>query len=430
MARRVTTLIVGLLAALAGVALVVVGLVGAHGQGRESERFLTGAAAIPSGVLLLEIGLAAAWLAWLALRGRAGGPAMLPPWWASALVFLLAVGAGWLALHAGYWWIFFPFGTLAVFAPVALVGRLGLPPRGARPGWPRVLPAFAWGAIVAPLLAIVLELLAALGAIGAAAAGLALSGANSLDVLRRTIQHLEGRTLTDAQTTALVEALLRQPLVLAVSAFVLVFAGPVCEEIGKFGAVLLFSRARPGRGEQDSVLAVFLIGLASGLGFAVTENIFYTAQAGPTGWGPLVLARAATPLMHGTASAFFALGWARQARRPRGWALLWGALGAFAVHGAWNLSSGLLIVAGLLAAAGGNVTTLAGLSVLILLGVLALLVVSCIVTLLRLRHLLGADANSEDAPREPGAPSGYPAGGQAGSGLEPASRQQTGTVLT
>jgi len=27
-----------------------------------------------------------------------------------------------------------------------------------------------------------------------------------------------------------------------------------------------------------------------------------------------------------------------------------------------------------------------------------LLVVSCIVTLLRLRHLLGADANSEDAP--------------------------------
>jgi RsiW-degrading membrane proteinase PrsW (M82 family) len=286
-----------------------------------------------------------------------------------------------------------------------------------------VLPAFAWGAIAAPLLAIVLELLAALAAAAAAAAGLALSGTNSLDVLRRAIQHLEGRTLSDAEATALVEALLRQPLVLAVGAFVLVFAGPVCEEIGKFGAVLLFSRARPRSGEQDTVLAVFLLGLASGLGFAVTENIFYTAQAGPAGWGPLVLARAATPLMHGTASACFALGWARQARRPQGWALLWGAIGAFAVHGAWNFGSGLLIVAGLLAASGGNVSTVAGLSVVILLGVLALLVVGCIVALLRLRHLLGAEANEESE-------SGRWAVGQAGSRSWSASSQQSSTVPT
>ena len=314
---------------------------------------------------------------------------------AAAIAFGLAVFAGWGLLRLGWWWVFLPFATLATFAPVVATGRLGLPWGAGRPDWGRVLPAFAWGAIVTPIVAITLQLIGALGAIGAAAFGFSLNGQRSLPILLDVVRHLQGRTLTDAQTTALTKLIATQPIVLIVGGFILVFIGPATEELGKFGATLLFSRTRPDRPERDSTLTVFLIGLASGLGFAAVENIFYAAQAGAAGWTGLIFSRAVTPLMHGTAAALFALGWARQRREPGGWGLLRGALLALGLHGAWNFCAGVLIVALLFVGSRGTAAGLALLLLILAFATLAALAIGSFVTLLRLRRALAEEANTE-----------------------------------
>lgn len=406
MVARIGTLLLGALGALLGLVLVGVGLVGAIGGTRSAEQFIGSASAFPLGILLLELGLAAAWFAWLRARGMTARPLTLPPWWACAVAFLLAVLVGWGALRVGWWWAFLIAATVATFAPVVATGRLGLPWGAGRPGWGRVLPAFAWGALVTPVVAIILQSFAAIGAFAAAAFGLSVGDQRSLQILLRITRQLQGRTLTDDQTAALLRFVVAQPLILLVGGFVLVFAGPVTEELGKFGAALLFSRTRPDRPDRDSTLTIFLIGLASGLGFAATENIFYAAQAGPTGWTGLIFTRAVTPIMHGTAAALFALGWAWQRRDPGGWGLLKGAALAIGLHGTWNFCAGLLIVAGLFTGARGTAAGLAVLLLLLALATLIALALGSLVTLLRLRRSLAAEAEAAlaAAPAQPGAP--------------------------
>ena len=395
MFARIVTSLLGLLGSILGLVLIGFGLVGAIGGTRTAEQFIGSASAFPFGVLLLELSLAAAWFAWLRARRMTARPLNLPPWWACAATFLLAVLLGWGALRLGWWWAFLPVATVATFAPIIATGRLGLPWGDGRPSWGRVLPAFAWGALVTPVLAITLQLLGALGAIGAAALGYSLGGQQQLNVLLDTVRRLQGRTLTDEQTAALTQIVVRQPIVLLVGAFILVFIGPVTEELGKFGAALLFGRTRADRPERDSTLTIFLIGLAAGLGFAATENIFYAAQAGSTGWTGLIFTRAVTPIMHGTASALFALGWARQRRNPEGWGLLRGAALGIGLHGLWNLCAGMLIVALLFIGSRGTAAGLAVLLTILVFATLAALAIGSIVTLLRLRRTLAAETNAE-----------------------------------
>ncbi len=408
MATRIIALILGILAALGGLATAALGAVGAIASDREADRFTLGASLIPSGVLVLAIGAALAWLAARAMQGQESRPVALPPWWASLALVGVALGAGWAALWADLWWLFFPLATVAVLAPIAAVGALALPRRAPRPSWRRIVPAFAWGALVTPILAIALEVLAVLGAVIAAGLGLALAGQDALDTLARTVERLQGRALTEAQTQALLQVLLRQPLVLALGVFTLSFVAPVAEEFGKFGAVLLFARGRPRAGAPaggartpDSALTVFLIGLASGLGFAAIENVFYATQSGAEGWAGAAALRAATPVMHGTASALFALGWARQGRDPRGWGLVRGALAATALHGAWNFLAGAVAVVALLAPGGGGISPAALLTVPIV-GVLVLLGLFSARTLFRLGRALGREAKREEAEEAAG----------------------------
>ena len=404
MARRIVGIVLGVLGV--GLGLLTAGgaawLVAA-GRGDAGSRFLTGAALIPSGVLLLGLGAAAIWLA--VRLGRPSRPMSLPPWWLSAGLFLAAVGGGWALLRAGQWGLFFPLATLAAFVPAAVAGRLALPRSGPRPPWRRVLPAFAWGALVAPLLAFALQLVAIIGVVVAVAVGLAFSGEGTLDTLQRMLDRLQGRTLSDEQSQALLQLVVRQPLVLLSGAFVVAFAGPVVEELGKFLGVALFSRGRGGAPpDRSAVVTITLMGLASGLGFATIENIFYTAAAGPQGWTALTLARGAfTPLMHGTASALFALGWARQLRDPGGWSLLEGAVSAMGLHAAWNICAGLLIVVGLLAGEGqpGPAQAVGGLALVVVFGLLILFAVGGLAGLVRIGRTLGREALADAAPTAP-----------------------------
>lgn len=395
MFARIVTLLLGLLGSLLGLVLIGFGLIGAIGGARNAEQFIGSASTFPLGVLLLELGLAAAWFAWLRARGMTARALTLPPWWACAAAFLVAVLLGWWTLRLGWWWAFLPVATLAIFAPIVATGRLGLPWGDSRPSWGRVLPAFAWGALVTPALAITLQLIGAIGAVGAAVLGYSLGDQRSLDTLLNVVRHLQGRTLTDGQTAALTQIVAKQPIVLLVGAFILVFIGPVTEELGKFGAVLLFGRTGAGRPNHDSTLTIFLIGLASGLGFAATENIFYAAQAGSTGWTGLIFTRAVTPIMHGTATALFALGWAQQRRNPQGWGLLRGAALAIGLHGVWNLCAGMLIVSLLFISSRGAAAGLAVLLTILVFSTLVALAIGSIATLLRLRRTLAAEAAAE-----------------------------------
>ncbi|HEX5502160.1 MAG TPA: PrsW family glutamic-type intramembrane protease [Thermomicrobiales bacterium] len=389
----------GLAALGGGVAATARAPAGATGV---AARFVVGAGLVPFGVLLLALGGGALWLAVAAGRGRPARPALLAPWWAALAVFVAALGAGWALLRAGQWWPFLPCAALVAFGPPAVVAGVAFPRRALRPSWRRILPAFTWGALVTPVLAIVLEGLAAVGAFVAIFVGIVLGDPTTLETLRRAVLQLEGRTLDDAQQQAFVQLLLREPLLLLGIGFVIVFAGPAVEEVGKFLGVVLFSRAWRRDDRRDTVLTTTLLGLAVGLGFATVENIGYLSEAGPGGWGALALLRAATPLMHGTASALFAFGWARQARAPHRWALLWGALGALALHGAWNLAAGLLSVASL---AAGAAPRAAGLLVLALVAVLAALALGSLVVLLWLRRTLGREALAEGRAAVPPSPS-------------------------
>ena len=415
-AARIVSIILGLAAVALGVATVGGAawlLVAGASTLRDTEegRFLVGTALIPSGLLLLAIGGAALWLAARAGPGRAARAVALPPWWLSAIVFGALVAAGWALLRAGQWWLFYPVAALAAFAPAAATGSLPLTraaPPAPRPSWRRILSAFAWGALVTPVVAITIECLLALGALAAVIAGIASGGPATTETLRRTIELLQGQTLTPAQSQALMRALLetaRQPAILLWLGFVVVFAGPVTEELCKFLAVVLFGRARAGgRARRDSVLTIVLIGLASGLGFATLENIFYAAQAGPSGWAALTLFRGATPLIHGTASALFALGWARQLRNPRGWALAGGAAGAMALHAAWNLCAVGLVAAGALESSGADAARgLAAVALIVVFGLLALLALLRVALLVWLGRTLGREARAEDEAPPPAA---------------------------
>jgi len=406
--KRFGGILLGVLLAVVGLVSAGFGLFNALGDGEAETRFLTGATAIPFGIMLLELGLAAAWLTMRGTRDSDQG-AMLPPWWASAIAFVAAVILGALALHFDQWWAFFPLTTVAVFMPLAAAGRLGLPRIGWRPGWSRLLAAFAWGAIATPILAIAGQLAAIVGVAVAAVVGLMMGGQENFQLVTDTWRYyLQGRSLNAEQEAALLQYVLREPLVLVAGASILVFAAPATEELFKFAAVPLFARtrSRPNGPVADPPLTIFLLGLASGLGFAATENVLYVGSASEAGWLAMVLTRGVTPMMHGTATALFALGYARQAQRPRSWSLLWGALAALGLHGTWNLCAGLLLVAGAFSTGANAPTGLAVLLLVLSLAVLGGLLLLCIATLLRQRRALAIVPATESLP--PGGP-GTPA---------------------
>jgi RsiW-degrading membrane proteinase PrsW (M82 family) len=406
--NRIGGIILGLLLAIVGLVSAGFGLFYAFGEGKPEDRFLAGATAIPYGILLLELGLAAIWLTVRTPRGEGDRAVTLPPWWASALVFAVAIIGGVLALKFDQWWLFFPLTTVAVFAPIVAAGRLGLPWVGWRPSWGRLLAAFAWGAVVAPILALAGQLVAIVGVAFAAIFGLSLGSEGSFQRILDTWRYyLQGRSLSGAQETALLQYVLRQPLVLVAGASILVVAAPATEELCKFAAVPLFARtrSRPGGPAADPTLTIFLLGLASGLGFAATENIFYVGGASETGWLPMAIVRGLTPMMHGTSTALFALGYARQIQHPRSWSLLWGALAALGLHGAWNLCTGLLLVASAFTTGPNAPTGLATLLLLLSLVVLGGLLLLCVGILLRQRRSLAiVTAQGTFPPDGPGIP--------------------------
>ena len=129
-----------------------------------------------------------------------------------------------------------------------------------------------------------------------------------------------------------IERLLFSPLAI-VFLLTTALAAPIPEEIAKNLPVLIF-----GRGRVQTERQAFAIGVASGAGFAILENMLYQglyAQYNGWTWGGITLLRGAGSVLHPLCAGLVALGWYRM--RERGAGAWLKALGlAVGIHTLWN----------------------------------------------------------------------------------------------
>ncbi len=138
---------------------------------------------------------------------------------------------------------------------------------------------------------------------------------------------------------------LASPLaVLGILLFASVFV-PVVEELAKSLAVPIVG----GLGRRLTRLDGFLLGVAAGAGFAVSEGMLNGALGlvEPSGWAGTMLTRGGASAMHCLASGLFGLGWQaviseRRFMRGVGLAAL-----SVGLHGLWNAGAVAVGVSGL-----------------------------------------------------------------------------------
>lgn len=254
------------------------------------------------------------------LLGRSSRPMRLPPVWFFWIVFAVVLGLGNLMLN-------FHFAEAYLF-PLLFVLGAALPTLGVlawitrRLGWPistrQGALALVAGSTLSILVAIVAESILPYLAyvfIGplqflAASFGDLLSGGGS----------------------GFIERLFYSPLAI-VFLITTAVAAPIPEEIAKSLPLLIFGRRR-----IQSERQAFAIGVASGAGFAILENMLYQglyAQANGWTWGGITLLRGIGAVMHPLCSGLVALGWYRM--RERGVGAWVKALGlAIGIHTLWN----------------------------------------------------------------------------------------------
>jgi RsiW-degrading membrane proteinase PrsW (M82 family) len=208
----------------------------------------------------------------------------MPSYWYLLALTLLALGAG-VAL-----WNLYPSpgsalavsplvfmsGVLPALVILALTTQRLRDPSTRRHVWM----SLAYGATLAPLLAIILELVATLAIyVVARALGFDVGNAlNSPNFSPTNPQELVAQLLDISLTAAIVE-----------------------ETLKPLGAILIIRRLRT-RSEA------FLVGLAAGIGFNIVETIGYITQ-GQADWINVALERSTAGLLHGVGAGMATLGW-------------------------------------------------------------------------------------------------------------------------
>jgi RsiW-degrading membrane proteinase PrsW (M82 family) len=208
----------------------------------------------------------------------------MPSYWFLFALSLLALGAG-----VALWNLYSSPGSALAVSPLVVMSgvlpalailalttqRLGDPSTRRH-----VLMSLAYGATLAPLLAIILELIATL-VIYLVARALGFDVGNALS----------SATLSPTNPQELVAQLLDISITAAV----------VEETLKPLGAVLIIRRLRT-RSEA------FLVGLAAGIGFNIVETIGYITQ-GQGDWINVALERSTAGLLHGVGAGMATLGW-------------------------------------------------------------------------------------------------------------------------
>lgn len=345
---RGATLIFGLLAALLSLpaALLLAFLIVSGGSGLGLAPLTVLFSVVALGV---GLGLPLAAAAWRSWQRRPSPRLHLPPAWWLFLIFLGVLALGQLSLGAPFAGLVLPpLHVAASFLPPLLLVAAILPPmQRAGAGLTRrnLVIQFSYGALVATLLAILLETMAIVAVIALAGLGLALLPGSEA-ILARLTAALDAGLMT-ADPLQLLRSLLSPGIVLGVALLAAVIV-PLLEEIIKSLGAVINGMVR---GSLTRAHA-FTFGVMAGVGFSFTEALFYAAQQLPHAWVNGVVLRGLTAVIHAAAAGLFALGWYEvMARRPaRFWLYAAGGVG---IHGLWNGLSGLLLLAGLAGLDGG-----------------------------------------------------------------------------
>lgn len=268
--------------------------------------------------------------------------------------------------------------------PALVLSLVGWGLRGRGVSWSDVSRGLLGGALLGTGTALVIEaVLVVLLAAGLFALGLLPS-----EWLRQAPEALAGGGLSlPGEVGDLMQWLTPSLILIA-----LVFMGgvvPLVEEMTKtLGVGLMGFWLRPAPAQA------FLLGVASGAGFALAENMLNSLFLGPA-WGPGVLARLAATVMHCATGGLMGWGWGQWWAGRRPWRLPLAFGGAAALHSLWNSSAAGLILAGLAVLdraddpmwVGG-----AGLLMLTLMAVLFLLAGAATAALLWASRRLGQDS--------------------------------------
>ncbi len=262
-----------------------------------------------SGVLAIVHGLGS-------IRNRRSRPFRLVPVYIFLLVFAVVLGLGNLVLN-------FEVAAEFLFPPLFLLGA-ALPTMavltwvGRRLGWPiswrQAGLAFVTGTTLSIFVAIVLETFLPLFA-----------------YLLFPFPFFGYGDLFSSGS-GLIERLFATPLILVFLLFTAMQA-PIPEEFAKALSLPFFGRRRIVEERQ-----AFMIGLASGAGFAILENMLYEglyAQWTGWSWGGVTLLRGIGSVLHPLGTGIVAIGWFRA--REKGFMELFKAyLLAVALHTLWN----------------------------------------------------------------------------------------------
>lgn len=344
---------IGLAATILGLVLAAVGCIGGPamaaitiaGTGAPSAPVVQQALALT----VLGLGLGGALAAvgigvWQRRPSRPFYPQRTWPLWL-LLVPLLIIGSTILLLDLGSTYLIPPVNTTTMILLVVLVlGTIGRTLAGSGGTWRDVLVGLVSGASVGTLLSLAIELtLVVIAAMVATAIGLVPISLSDPSALQSELSQL----LSDPGAAA---DLLTPPLVLAALSFVSVIV-PVTEEASKIlGVAIAGHRLRP------TPARAFLLGAASGAGFALTENLFNGAIISLV-WAPGVFMRLAATVMHCAASGLVGWGCGELWSRRRPGRLVLAFVGAVSLHGVWN-GLALAVAVGGLVLAGQSPTSL------------------------------------------------------------------------
>ncbi len=377
-------ILAGGLMAVGGVALAVLLVFAAQLQGGERG---VGGMVLPQAVAVGMLGVCLGlFLLAEGARKRRGTPSTpfrprRSGWLWLAFAVLLVAGTVVSVLNTSPLLMALLHAPTLLLLPALALSLVGWGLRGRDVSWSDVSGGLLSGALLGTTTALVIEVILALFL----AISLFALGVLPQEWLQQAQQVMEsGEPLPLTEIGSLLERI--TPSLALVG---LMFVGglvPLVEEVTKtLGVGLAGAWLRP------SPARAFLLGVASGAGFALAENLLNGLFVGPT-WAPGVLSRMAATVMHCATGGLMGWGWGQWWAGRRPWRLPLAFAGAVALHGLWNSCAFGLVLAALMALTHADNPLwvgAAGLLMLTLLGLLFLLAWGVAVALLWAGHRLG-----------------------------------------
>lgn len=273
-----------------------------------------------AGVFLgLFVGALAVYHGMSSISNRKSSTLKLPPFYIFWIILGMVLGLGMLIINNNIAseFLFPPLfvlgAALSTFAVLAWAYRkLGFPIT-----WRQASLAFVGGSTLAILVAIILE------------TTLPYLAYLLIEPFRDLANGLAG---FGWGAPGLIERLFASPAILVFLAITAIEA-PIPEEFAKALGIPMFGRARIQNERQ-----AFAIGLASGAGFAILENMLYEglyAAHNGWGWGGITLLRSIGSVLHPLGTGIIALGWFRMRNEGAG-RLFKAYLLSVGLHTLWN----------------------------------------------------------------------------------------------